>query len=423
MSLLDVTFDIPSHIAEGLHHGALERFGGVIRDVGSKQVVMWLRENGASSVVNMPGLPLNLIIGGLNAVATGAKAYVEEKGFTDVNGRLDRANEKLDGISGQVGDVGRNLQHMQGILQITSAASILNLGVSVVGFAIIAQRLRELEKRLQKAQEVLSKINYKIDLGYYANFRAALDLAASAFTMSKPENRRSSALAAINRFLEAEHIYTDYTDQELEKKSQVADEYLLTLSLAYLAEVRCYLELGEFDTALRRFQEGSDAVRFRTQRYIELLLTSNPAVYLHPQLQGKVDLHKLTKVYQWMDSSFDENSVFELQRENLFRLAQDPNKWVDALPPAIIISSEVKGSVFGNREEMKREAMKRLPEMLEAMESIIETNYRFEAYQTEVKAIAQLGISFHDWLQLTPKEAQPEGSSLMYIIPAEPLAL
>jgi hypothetical protein len=44
-------------------------------------------------------------------------------------------------------------------------------------------RLRELEKRLQQAQEVLNKINYKIDLGYYANFRAALDLAVNAFTM------------------------------------------------------------------------------------------------------------------------------------------------------------------------------------------------------------------------------------------------
>lgn len=57
------------------------------------------------------------------------------------------------------------------------------------------------------------------------------------------------------------------------------------------------------------------------------------------------------------------------------------------------------------------------------MESIIETNYRFEAYQMEVKAIAQLGISFHDWLQLAPQEAQPENANLMYIIPTEPLSL
>lgn len=48
------------------------------------------------------------------------------------------------------------------------------------------QRLKELEQRLQQAQEILNKINRKIDLGFYANFRAAIALAVNAFTMSKP---------------------------------------------------------------------------------------------------------------------------------------------------------------------------------------------------------------------------------------------
>lgn len=54
---------------------------------------------------------------------------------------------------------------------------------------------------------------------------------------------------------------------------------------------------------------------------------------------------------------------------------------------------------------------------------MIETNHRFEAYQAEVQAIAQLGISFHDWLKLAPSstEVQPEKAELMYIIPSQPL--
>ncbi len=130
-------------------------------------------------------------------------AAVSGKGFADVN-------QRLGGIENQLGEIGKNLQLTQGILQVTTAASMLNLGVSMMGFAVIAQRLKELEQRLQQAQELLNKINRKIDLGYYANFRASLDLAINAFTMSKLENRRSSALQAINRFLEAEHIYTDF---------------------------------------------------------------------------------------------------------------------------------------------------------------------------------------------------------------------
>jgi hypothetical protein len=45
----------------------------------------------------------------------------------------------------------------------------------------------------------------------------------------------------------------------------------------------------------------------------------------------------------------------------------------------------------------------------------------FEAYQAEVQAIAQLGMSFHDWLKLSPEETKPDGAELMYIIPSKPL--
>ena len=58
---------------------------------------------------------------------------------------------------------------------------------------------------------------------------------------------------------------------------------------------------------------------------------------------------------------------------------------------------------------------------MEVIESMIETYNRLESYQSEVKAIAQLGISFQDWLKLAPAEAKPEKAELMYIIPSAPL--
>ncbi|MEH2012794.1 hypothetical protein [Nostoc sp.] len=369
MSLpVTVTFMLADWIVKGLTDGTFERIGGVIREVGSKRVITWLRE------VNSP--PSKEIF-----LAT------------------------------------------QGILQVSSAVSILNLGVSVIGFVVIAQRLKELEQRLQQAQKVLNNINRKIDLSFYANFRAAIELAINAFTMTKPENRRSSALQAINRFLEAEHIYTEYTDIEIDQKSQIADEYLLTLSLAYLAEARCYLELEEHDTALRRFQEGSIAIRSRIQKYVKLLLTFNPAVYLQPQFRGQIDLRRLTRIYQWLDPTLDENAVFDMQRMNLFMLAQDPNKWVESIPAAIW-DSKVDWVGKAIWDDPKPQIYARLPKTLEVVESMIETNCRFESYQTEVQAISQLGISFHDWLKLTPStEIKPDGAELMYIIPSKPLEL
>lgn len=426
MQTLTTTFVIPDHISAGLASGIYERVGGVIREIGSKQVVSWLREGftlDGNIINNLGGIPtIDPVTGTLKIIASLINAGVSAKGFGDVNHRLD-------GVAQQLGTIGQNVNHMQGMLQVTSAASMLNLGVSVIGFAVIVHRLNELEKRLQGTEALLNKVNRKLDLSFYAKFRAALNLATNAFTMSKPENRRSSALSAINLFLEAEHIYTDTVDQELKQQSQIADEYLLTLSLAYIAEARCYLELEEWDTALRRFQEGSEIIRARIARYIEILLTSNPAAYLDPQFKGQIDLRRLTRIYQWLDSSLDESAVFELLRDHLFNWRKDQGmesgyKWIQWLPPAIVATSEVQGSIFGNREEMKREAMNRLPQVFEVMESMIETNYRFEAYQTEIKAISQLGISFHDWMKLSPaEETAPERANLMYIVPPEPMAV
>jgi hypothetical protein len=357
MNSVSATFSIPEEIAQGLSNGGFERFGGVIRDAQTKQVVTWLRETA-------PNLsPASSLLG--------------------------------------------------------SAASVLSLGSTVMEFSVVNQRLNDLEKRLQQAQEVLNKINRKIDLGYYANLRAALELAISATKTRNHETRKSLAVQAINRLREADHIYTDYTDRELEQGSQIADEYLLTLSLVYVAEARCYLELESPDAALNCLQEGVKKLRPRIEKYIKLLLTSNPAVYLHPQYKEQVNLSRLTRIFQWIDPDLDENTVFELQRENFVKFVQDPNKWVGSLPSAILDRVEVAWGWFGpNPEDLKREAIKRLPEVLNAIESMIETNRRFEAYQAEVQAIDQLAMGFHDWLQLTPsQEARPDTAELIYIIP------
>jgi tetratricopeptide (TPR) repeat protein len=377
MSLpVTATFMLADWIVKGIADGTFERVGGVIRNVKTKQIVSWLREQGEN---NSSG--------------------------------------------NQLRELERSLQAIQGILQVTNAVSILNLGVSVIGFAVIAQRLKELEKRLQQAEKLLNNINRKIDLSFYANFRAAIELATNAFTMTKTENRISSALQAINRFLEAENIYAEYTDIEIEQKSQIAYEYLLSLSLAYLAEARCYLELEEHDTALRRFQEGSIVIHSRIQKYVKVLLTSNPAAYLDPKFKGQIDLRRLTQIYQWLDPTLDENAVFDMQRKNLFKLAQDPNKWLESIPAAIW-DDKVDWVGKAIWDDPKPQIYARLPKTLEVLESMIETNRRFESYQTEVQAISKLGISFHDWLKLTPStEIKPDGAEFMYIIPSKPLDL
>ncbi|QLE50976.1 hypothetical protein FD724_24710 [Nostoc sp. C057] len=171
MENFTATFVIPNWIAEGLKKNqAYERVGGVIREVGSKKVVTWLRE---------------------------------------VSPTLIQSSTILS--------------------QFGSAASILNLGVSVIGFASVINRLEEIEQRLKFVEKNLKQLNHKFDISVYANFRAALDLARDAFTMTKPENRVNMTNLAINRFLEAQHTYVGYLEIALEENIQIADEDISSL--------------------------------------------------------------------------------------------------------------------------------------------------------------------------------------------------
>lgn len=379
---LDVTFDVPSHIVNGLTNGSYERSGGVIREKGSKQVVAWLRDIAKSDSV-------------LSSTST-----------------LSSATALLTNLS--------------------NVASILNLAVSTMGFIIVQKRLGAIEQQLEQAQEVLRAIDYKIDLSFYANFRAALDLAFNAFTMTNSESRKMSALQAINRFLEAEHHYTKLADMEIGNGSQVADEYLATLCLAYITEVRCYLELEEIDTARRRLQEGAAALRPRFEKLINILLTSNPAAYLHPSINEQVGLKRLTKVYQWLTPGLDESDVFEMQRENLFYLAQKQEDWINSLPQAICIPkgasqtnvfnglakqskkfigalpsiSKFSGSKTGFQEAVTQspeiEVIGHLPVIMGVMESMAENYNRLAMYESEVEMMHRLGMSFQEWRQLAP---------------------
>jgi tetratricopeptide (TPR) repeat protein len=389
MSTVNATFQVPENIEQGILKGFLERVGGVVREVGSKKVVAWLRE-----------------------------AY--ETGEPVASNTLSLSS-------------------------VSAVSSTLNLAVSTMGFIIVLKRLGVIEQQLEQAQEVLQTIDHKIDLSFYANFRAALDLAINAFTMNNSETRKMSAMQAINRFLEAEHHYTKLIDIEIGNGSQVADKYLSTLCLAYVTEVRCYLELEEIDTARRRLQEGAAIIRPRFEKYINTLLTSNPAAYLHPSLKEQVGLKRLTKVYQWLDPGLDESDVFEMQRENLFKLAQNPEEWTNSLPQAIRISkggTATPTNVFNDLAKQSKkfieglpsmskmkagspeavtpspetEAYGRLPAMMEIIERMVEDDNRLAMYESEVGTIHRLGMGFQEWRQLAPSStAQGNGTDLIYI--------
>lgn len=401
MNPVHVSAGMPRELAEGLSGGVHERVGGAIREIATGQIIAFLRE--AAQL----GEPI--------------------------------ASELLTLSSTPV------------------QASALNLALTTMQFAVVMKRLSVIEAQLKQAQTLLESINYQIDLSFYANFRAALDLAANAFRMTSAETRRVSAMQAINRFLEAEHHYANLADVEIANQSQVADDYLSTLCLAYITEVRCYLELNELDTAIQRLREGVAVIRPKFEKHLNNLLTSNPAAYLHPSLKDQIDLARLTRVYRWLTPGIDANAVFEAQRANLFKLARRPEDWAASLPQAIrlpvksgllstrLISEFTKhlgktgagrlagwvGSMpslaserFGLTKqeaggaacEPSADVFARLPEIFQLIELMIEQCCRFETYLAELEALRKLNMSFEDWRQLAPAGTAGEAGLICVVV-------
>ncbi|MEA5601307.1 hypothetical protein [Nostoc sp. UHCC 0252] len=154
MSLpVQITFKLAPYIAKGLAQGVYAVCGGIIVD--KKNNILGFLRGTTPTPTSSSNNVLNLIISGANLLTSGANIAVSSKGFSNVNHRLDKGfgdvNQQLSNIENQIQAIGKPLQISPELLQITTAASVLNLGVSVMGFAVISQRLNEIENQLKQA--------------------------------------------------------------------------------------------------------------------------------------------------------------------------------------------------------------------------------------------------------------------------------
>ncbi|MFN6466118.1 MAG: hypothetical protein RMZ41_030450 [Nostoc sp. DedVER02] len=367
MENVTATFVIPNWITEGLKNQAYERVGGVIREVGSKKVVSWLREVSPSLI-----------------------------------------------------------QSSTILSQFGSAASILNLGVSVIGFAIVIQRLEEIEKRLKILEKDVNQLNQKFDLSVYANFHAALNLARDAFTMTKPENRVNMANLAINRFLEAQYTYTGYFEMALEEDIQAANEYLSSLFLTYIAKTRCYLELEETETARRCLQEGAEFFSKSVKKFIDkafLYLDKEEENQFYKNYSLLIPPTYLT-INDVITGVLGGWTTLKPKVEPIFSGIS-----IAALTVPLVLPVFPLGVILGvgallGINSSEKEDKPQLHKPLQKIETMIETYRRFEAYQAEIEVISKLESSFQDWLQLTPSaEVKLDEVEFLYIIPSKPLDL
>lgn len=116
MAELNVLFEVPLDIVEGLNSGIYERIGGVIRRVGDKTVVAWLRD----------GIPVG-----------------------------SESTQQLLSQGAQQTQMMRVLGMQQ---QVMMGLQVANLAVSAVGFAVLYYKLDAVQKTLGRMESTLAEI-------------------------------------------------------------------------------------------------------------------------------------------------------------------------------------------------------------------------------------------------------------------------
>jgi tetratricopeptide (TPR) repeat protein len=412
---IQTILEIPDWIQQGLKSVEYIRFGGIIREAKTKQIVAMLRE---------------------------------------VTPDISRSLDLLTPVSS-----------VASILNL--GVSILNLGVSVISFTLILKNLKDIEQQIKtqfsQVQDNINNLHRKFDISVYANFSTALDLAHDATTMIDAENRRNMATFAINRLLEAQHTFNDYINDSFEKNINYTDKFILSLSLAYLARSRCYLELEEFNSATSCLNEGAKVLRCYVEKYVKNLLISQPIARKIPSFLGgpitnldsPVELCRLANICKWLEPALnnvidDKSILFEAQTKNLVKFIHNKTNTdkfdvegllMEVAPIAALSAIPIFGGLIApkiaekvvhkhltqhNCHDCAKEEINtdNLLEVIENIEQIIETYNRFEAYLIELQVMKQVGMSFHNWLQLTPHtEAQQYKDERIYIIPFQALGL
>lgn len=171
------------HLIQGLLEGSLRRFGGVIRDASNGRIVKHLLEAPGISDVLMRA-PVPNLLGGVRGV-------IDAVGHGVTIHKLNVVQKTLSSV----------LQ----VSQVAAAASVLNLGVSVAGFAYMGYKLNQLQKSMSAMQERMDAGFDRVDTKLDAIAGQLNYLFLLAEANASEQRRISTSLTEIHRaFLVAE---------------------------------------------------------------------------------------------------------------------------------------------------------------------------------------------------------------------------
>jgi hypothetical protein len=297
---LNVVFDVPAAVLNGLTNGSLERVGGVIRDASSKQVVMWLQEGG-TQVSRSVGTP---------PLASGARA-------------IAAANPIL---------------------------SAANLGVSVAGFALVLQQLNRISDQIRVVEAKVDRVSDKLDDQVLARLKAGINACQNALEQENPALR----IQLVGQAMMTLHEARQYFNQQVVRSAGKADSasaYYVTLAfVALAAEAQTHLQLDDSAKAARVIREGLEALRPGLTQLMNAVL-DHSCHYLRPEFASTVDLDLILWLHNGlrrmqrdpneMVACLTASELFNSFRTKISKVFTSHEEWHGQIPQVIVDTSDV----------------------------------------------------------------------------------
>lgn len=410
MPNLEVVFHVPNIILRGLASGQLERVGGVIRDVATKQVVTWLRDTGVWNSTDELPQPLDLIMGAARAATTLHDGRQTRRMIVDLSDQVRQANSQINEVSQQVASV-------KALNTFIAGGQIINFAMSAVSLFVTLKRLDQLSAEIIRLGDLVqSEFRRDRDMG----FKVAIQAARDAFESDLSTYQDNAARSAIDGLYEArENFLTEY-DQVMKISNSgqhlmLAKHYLIRALYAESSRIRCYLITRGSDIAQRRLMEDLPRIRESSKQLVTALLGQKSAIYFHKDVPSE-SLDRFLQLQRWLkspdlDEELDESLfIFEV----MDRLRAD--FWNSAT-----IQDEY-GDIFSQitRRPVKSfiDHLSGIPERLANAEMVVENYHHLLGFNLEMQSMR---LSLPEWEQLATPEMLQYHDGFAMIVDADTL--
>ena len=378
---LNVVFDVPARVAQGLLNGSLERVGGVVRDSSTKKVVMWLQEGGSEVSKALANPPL---AGGANALAA-ASPYL----------------------------------------------AAVDIGVSVAGFAMVLQQLNRISDQIRAVEAKVDRISHKLDDQALAQLKAGINACQNAVELQDPTLRIQMAGQALTTLHAARQYFNQQVVRSAGNAEATSAEYVGLAFVALAAEVQTYLQLDEGAKAARILTQGLGELRPGLTQLMNAVLDCT-CHYLKPEFAGQVDLDLML----WLHNGFrrmkcdpgqaaeqlSASELFEIMRPHITKVFKSHEDWHGEIPQVVVDTSNVPdywwiGTLNQgvDRAARFRQVKEKLAEGINKIVVLVEVHDRLLAQVLQLEEMERLGLKPRE---LNQKLLLSEGQAAAVVLDA-----